>query len=182
MLVSLSELQYWKHKQVVEKVATKLKERSQEENNKIKTVILENFRGRTETNKLKNNRSLRRRQSWERYHLSHSWRKYPLLQGDTRALLVEDIASIFSCRDIIKHVSSFSWISDRVWAAFAEALRKFARTRTRLLKFRTATRAWLLCTLLCVVNESVQPVPADSLQLLASADAHYWFSSVLSSK
>lgn len=47
MLVSLSELQYWKHKQV-EKVATKLKERSQEENNKIKTVILENFRGRTE--------------------------------------------------------------------------------------------------------------------------------------
>lgn len=48
MLVSLSELQYWKHKQVVEKVATKLKERSQDENNKIKTVILENFRGRTE--------------------------------------------------------------------------------------------------------------------------------------
>lgn len=48
MLVNLSELQYWKHKQVVEKVAIKLKERTQEENNKIKTVILENFRGRTE--------------------------------------------------------------------------------------------------------------------------------------
>lgn len=48
MLVSLSELQYWKHKQVVEEVVTKLKERSQEENNKHKAIILENFRGRTE--------------------------------------------------------------------------------------------------------------------------------------
>jgi len=116
-------------------------------------------------------------EAWERDKAekdNRSWRKYPLPQGDIRVLLVEDVVSVFSCRDIISHVSSSSWISDRVWTAFAEALRKFAFIKVS----NGCARVTFVSHLLCCVNKSIQPVLADSSRLLVWVDAHYRFSQI----